>query len=176
MKAIPVCPRCKEVFERDSVFCKKCGLRKSRPYSRSLWWALAWLLNLCIVLLIIILRENVFLTKERALMDPPDIILLMSGALSLALLLLMLCFSRVWRILWLQRYGASTTGQVAGHRLLAAPKGRQRVVAVVSFRCNPDQHADTYPAPDQRPSDTTLFTQSSQPRNVHRIPVLEVCL
>lgn len=140
-----LCPCCQEAFEQDRAFCKTCGLRKSRPFSRGRWWLLALLLNLLLMVLVVVLRENMLRAKELPVESLTYTACLGLGTFGLLLFLPTLCFSKVWRILWLRRYGAITSGKVAEYRWLSAPKSRKRKVAIVKFRTGSAQQI-TYEA------------------------------
>ncbi len=127
------CPRCLEPFERGERFCKQCGLRKSRPFSRGRWWLFALLANLVLVVFLVVFRETMLGSENQLLNATDGATWLMFGVFGLALLLPTICFGQVYRALWLCRYGALTSGKVVEHRLLAAPKGRTRQVALVQF-------------------------------------------
>lgn len=127
------CPRCLEPFERGDRFCKKCGLRKSRPFSQSRWWSFALLTDLLIILLIAVIREKVLVAENQPMDVAAQTTWMLFGVLGLCLLLPTICLNRVYRALWLNRHGAITSGKVVEHRFLSAPKGQTRQVAIVEF-------------------------------------------
>jgi hypothetical protein len=129
----PDCPRCLEPFERGDRFCKKCGLRKSRPFSPMRWWSFALLADLLIVLFFAILREKILSAANQPLDLATESAWLIFGVLGLCLLIPTICLYQVSRVLWLLKHGMITSGKVVKHRLLAAPKGRTRQVAIVKF-------------------------------------------
>lgn len=129
----PDCPRCLEPFERGDRFCKKCGIRKSRPFSQGQWWLFALLIDLLILLLLGIIREEMLVAKGQPLDMATETAWLMLGVLGLCLLIPTICLNRVYLVLWLLKHGAVVSGKVVEHRLLAALKGRTRKAAIVKF-------------------------------------------
>ncbi|MDQ2902284.1 MAG: hypothetical protein ABI456_16270 [Ktedonobacteraceae bacterium] len=132
MEQLP-CPRCQELFERSDRFCKKCGLRKSKPFSQKQWWSVGLLTNLLIVLLCVVLREKIITSEGYQPDITTGVTWLMFGILGLFLLIPTFFLYQISRILWLRMRGLVGSGEVVAHREYAAPKGRTREVSVVEF-------------------------------------------
>jgi hypothetical protein len=127
------CPRCQEPFEASDLFCKQCGLRKGKAFSKQRWWRVALLVNLLLLLLLVALREKLMTSRGYSLDISNGELWLMLGVVFIFLLVSTFFVYHFSLIVGLRRHGLTVSGKVIEHREHRTRKGRRWVASIVEF-------------------------------------------
>lgn len=128
-----LCPRCHKPFEYSARFCDKCGFKKGKTFSKRLWWWIALLVDLLLVVLLATFWRPINALMGHASTLSDDTVTPVFVIFAMFILLPTMCIYKIHCALWLRKYGKVASGRVVKHEQGHSPKGGMYIISTVKF-------------------------------------------